>query len=42
MDGLAFMVACKVEASALRDAVRPELYIGSSLAQVERALKALR
>jgi hypothetical protein len=26
----------------LRDAVRPELYIGSSHAQVERALNALK
>ncbi|MEC9483201.1 MAG: adenylosuccinate lyase family protein [Halomonas sp.] len=34
-------VAGKVDESALRDAVRPELYIGSSQAQVERALKVL-
>ncbi|MCG7602228.1 adenylosuccinate lyase family protein [Halomonas sp. McH1-25] len=35
-------VAGKVDEATLRDAVRPELYIGSSLAQVERALNVLR
>ena len=35
-------VAGKVDAPTLREAVRPELYIGSSQAQVERALKVLR
>lgn len=32
----------RVDAEALRAAVRPELYIGSSRTQVERALKALK
>ncbi|MFD2436357.1 lyase family protein [Modicisalibacter luteus] len=35
-------VAGKVDEAALRDAVRPELYIGSSHAQVERVLNALK